>query len=318
MVPVYYKVEISYVGDVGIVIEENYLAVRNVPVLRSITVGNTKTPFALEAVIGGRDVTFMEIAAPTQAFSPGVKPGILFGGPVLDDRMTWGFGWFSGSGSTELGSFSGEAISIGRVTGLLVDRGEGASRELVHLGMSANVSLGSAEPIRYQARPESHLAPFIVDTGDIDANNGYLFGVEGALVRGPFSLQAEFFRAIVDSQRDGTLNFGGAYVSGSWFLTGETRPYDRAAGAFGRVRPDRDLSLASGGFGAVEVGLRYSHVDLNDGPIRGGVMDLGTVGLTWYWNPFVRMKLDYITGGVSGTAQNGRLHILQARFEVDF
>jgi hypothetical protein len=187
VVPISYKLEISYVGDVGIVVEENYLAVRNVPYIQSVTVGNTQTPFALEAVIGGRDVTFMEIAAPTQAFAPGVKPGILFGGPVLDNRMTWGFGWFSGTGSTELGSFSGKAISIGRVTGLPVDRGEGASRQLVHLGMSANISLGSADPIRYQARPESHLAPFTVlarplqiclDEGDLARLEAWAFVTE--------------------------------------------------------------------------------------------------------------------------------------------
>ncbi len=316
VIPVLYKLEISYVGDVGVVVEENYLAVKNVPVVQSVTVGNTQTPFALEGVTSGRDLTFMELAAPTQAFAPGVKAGLLFGGPVLDDRMTWGFGWFSGSGSTELGSFSGEATSIGRVTGLLVDRE--ASRELVHLGLSASISLGSAEPVRYQARPESHLAPFIVDTDDIDASNAYLVGVEAAMVRGPFSVQAEAFRSIVDSKRDGTLGFGGVYVYGSWFLTGESRPYDRTAGVFTRLQPRRDLSLRGGGLGALELGVRYSHVDLSDGPVRGGVMDLGTIGLNWYWNPHVKMKFNYITGGVHGGSQNGRLHVLQARFEVDF
>lgn len=316
--PLYYKVEISYVGDVGVVVEENYLGVRNVPVVQSIFVGNLQTPFALEGVTSGRDLTFMEIAAPTQAFAPGIKAGLLFGGPVLDNRMTWGFGWFSGSGSTELGSFSGQASSIGRVTWLPVDRGAGGARDLVHLGLSANISLGSADPIRYQARPESHLAPFIVDTDDIDANNAYLVGLEAAMVRGPFSLQGELFHSIVDSKRDGTLNFGGGYVQGSWFLTGESRPYDRAAGVFTRVQPRRDLSLRGGGLGALELGVRYSHVDLSDGPIRGGVMDLGTIGLNWYWNPYVKMKFNYITGGISGGNQNGRLHIIQARFELDF
>lgn len=316
--PLYYKVEISYVGDVGVVVEENYLGVRNVPVVQSIFVGNLQTPFALEGVTSGRDLTLMEIAAPTQAFAPGIKAGLLFGGPVLDNRMTWGFGWFSGSGSTELGSFSGQASSIGRVTWLPVDRGADGARDLVHLGLSATISLGSADPIRYQARPESHLAPFIVDTGDVDANNAYLVGVEAAMVRGPFSLQGEFFHSIVDSKREGTLNLGGVYVQGSWFLTGESRPYDRAAGVFTRVRPRRDLSLRGGGLGALELGVRYSHVDLSDGPIRGGVMDLGTIGLNWYWNPYVKMKFNYITGGISGGNQNGRLHILQARFELDF
>jgi phosphate-selective porin OprO/OprP len=318
VIPVLYKVEISFVGDVGIVVEQNYLGVRNVPVVQSVFVGNLQTPFALEDVTSGRDLTFMEIAAPTQAFAPGIKAGILFGGPVLDNRMTWGFGWFSGSGSTELGSFSGQASSIGRVTWLPVDRERDGSRDLVHLGLSANISLGSADPVRYQARPESHLAPFIVDTGDIDANNAYLVGFEAAMVRGPLSLQGELFHSAVDDKRGGMLNFGGLYVYGSWLLTGESRPYDRAAGVFARLQPRRDLSLRGGGLGAVELGVRYSHVDLNDGPVRGGIMDLGTIGLNWYWNPYVKMKFNYVIGGVRGNSQNGNLQILQARFELDF
>jgi phosphate-selective porin OprO/OprP len=106
-------------------------------------------------------------------------------------------------------------------------------------------------------------------------------------------------------------------VYGSSFATVESRPYDRTTGVFTRVRPRRDLSFSSGGLGALELGLRYSHVDLNDGPVRGGIMDLSTTGLTWYWNANVKMKANYITGGVHGGTQNGRVHIFEARFELD-
>jgi phosphate-selective porin OprO and OprP len=95
------------------------------------------------------------------------------------------------------------------------------------------------------------------------------------------------------------------YVYGSWFLTGESRPYDRAAGVFMRVKPRRDLSLRGGGLGAVELGARYSHVDLDDGSVHGGVMDLGTLGLNWYWNPYMKMKLNYIVGNVRGGSRTG-------------
>jgi phosphate-selective porin OprO/OprP len=260
----------------------------------------------------------MEIAAPTQAFAPGVKPGILFGGPVLDGRMTWGLGWFSGSGSAELGSFSAQATSAGRVTGLPVDREGEGTRDLVHLGLNASVALGAAHPIRYQARPESHLAPYIADTRDIAADNAYLAGVEAAVVRGPFSLQGEFFHATVNPRRGGMLNFGGFYLYGSWFLTGESRPYDRSAGVFSRLQPLRDLSLRGGAPGAIELGVRYSHVDLTDGAVRGGIMDLVTLGLNWYWNPYLRMRFNYIVGNVRSGSQNGNLNILQTRLELDF
>jgi phosphate-selective porin OprO/OprP len=273
----------------------------------------------LEAVVSGRDLTFMEVAAPVQAFAPGVKAGILAGRPVFDNQATWALGFFSGSGSVEIGTFSGRATGVGRVTWLAVDRTDGAgSPELLHLGLSGSVSIGGDASIRYQARPESFLAPFIVDTGDLPVYGAVLVGVEAAVVRGPFSLQSEFFHSSVQAKDGRNLNFGGVYLTGSWFVTGESRPYDRPAGLFGRVVPRRDFSFTGRGLGAVELGARYSHVDLSDGPVDGGVMDLGTLGLTWYWNPYTKMKFNYIVGAVKGGNQSGRLQIFQARVEFDF
>jgi hypothetical protein len=48
LIPIYYKIEISYVGDVGIVVESNYLGVKSVPIVQSVTIGNQQTPFSLE------------------------------------------------------------------------------------------------------------------------------------------------------------------------------------------------------------------------------------------------------------------------------
>ena len=317
-VSLFYKLEVSVIHN-QVVLEENYLGIKKVPVLQTITVGNIQTPFSLEDITSGRDVTFMEEAAPTHAFAPGTKPGVVVGGPVLDQRATWRLGLFSGSSNEQLGNLSGLATVIGRVTWLPVDREGDGSRDLVHLGVSGSVSAGSQQqPVRYQARPEAHLAPFLVDTGDIDASSAFQVGLEAAVVRGPFSLQTEFFSSFEEEKGGGTLAFNGVYVYGSWFVTGESRPYDRTTGVFTRVRPRRDLSLSGGGLGALELGLRYSHVDLNDGPVRGGIMDLGTAGLTWYWNANVKMKVNYITGGVHGASQNGRLRIFEARFELDF
>jgi phosphate-selective porin OprO/OprP len=314
----FYKLEVSVIHNQAVA-EENYLGVKNVPLLQSITVGNIKTPFSLGKVASFGNLTFMERAAPTQAFAPGIKPGLAVGGPVLDQRATWRFGLFSGASNQQIGNLSGLATAIGRLTWLPVDRGDEGARDLVHLGLSGSVSAGSnQQPVRYRARPEAHLAPYLVDTGDIDASSAWQVGLEAAVVHGSLSLQTEFFRSTVQDKHDGSLAFNGVYVYGSWFVTGESRPYDRATGVFTRVRPRRDLSFRGGGFGALELGVRFSHVDLDDGPVRGGIMDLGATGLTWYCNPNVKVRANYITGAVHGASQNGRLRIFEARFEVDF
>jgi phosphate-selective porin len=87
---------------------------------------------------------------------------------------------------------------------------------------------------------------------------------------------------------------------------------------FARVKPRRDLSLHGRGLGALELGLRFSHVDLNDDPVLGGIMNLGTAGLTWYWNGNAKMQANHITGAVQGTSQNGHRRLFETRFEVEF
>ncbi len=61
----------------------------------------------------------------------------------------------------------------------------------------------------------------------------------------------------------------------------------------------------TGGRGAWELGLRFSHTDLDDnaglagaacaaGCIRGGTQNIWTFGVNWYLNPQVRLLFNYL------------------------
>lgn len=164
------------------------------------------------------------------------------------------------------------------------------------------------------------------------------FGAEFAAVQGPFSLQSEYFRsrynrsngAILLANAAGNyapggsaLDFDGYYAYGTWHLTGESRASAyKVAGlnpaTFGQI--DIKHPLSAGGLGAWELGLRYSAINLNNGPISGssfpnllaaaqgnavastlvansGVVggreeDL-TVGLNWYPDPGIRVMANW-------------------------
>ena len=46
--------------------------------------------------------------------------------------------------------------------------------------------------------------------------------------------------------------------------------------------------------GAWQVGLRFSYLDLNDKAIQGGMVYDWTAGLNWFWNPNMKVQLNYI------------------------
>jgi phosphate-selective porin OprO/OprP len=148
--------------------------------------------------------------------------------------------------------------------------------------------LDAARVVKLDSRAETHpLRAKFLSTGDMKYVDSYdQIGGGFAGVFGPVSFQAEYQQTKVN-RADTTIvavrdhEFSGYYGQVSWLLTGETRPYSSSEGEFGRVIP-------KGRFGALELGLRYSTMDLNDitavDAIKGGSAENLTLGLTWFMN----------------------------------
>jgi phosphate-selective porin OprO/OprP len=320
ILPVSYQLELGYVPS-QFYIEESYLAFKDIPYIGQIKIGQYQAPMGLDAITSSRDVTFMEPAAPIQALAPGVNAGIQIGRPVFNERATWALGIFTDGVGQDFGDASKDyGRAIIRLTGLPIyrpDPDQPGSVQLLHVGLSANVLYSGNSTVRYQSRPESHLAPHVLDTGDIAAQRAVAFGTEAAWVNGPFCVQGEMLSSYVE-QGDTTLDFHGFYASASWFLTGESRPYDRTEGQFARVIPKQNFNWGHGGWGAWEVAGRLSYTDLNSGDIDGGRIMMVMAGVNWYLHSHVKWRFDYGFGQVSGRSPEGNLNIFQTRIEVDF
>lgn len=210
--------------------------------------------------------------------------------------------------------FDSQFAAVARLGGL-VARGSDYN---VHAGLSgtwvfepadqSSDANGARNPIRFRDRPEIRVdSTRLIDTGSIDADAAYVAGLELGANWKNFYLQGENFWFGIERPDGSALSnpsFGGYYLQGSWLITGESRRYDPAAGAFQAPRPFVPFT-AYGGLGAWELALRYSHTDLNyregfsglmpleDG-VRGGEQDIWTLGLSWYINPSVRLLFNYL------------------------
>ncbi len=287
-----------------------YLGLKKLPAVGTLKVGHFKEPFGLEELTSSKYITFMERSLPI-VFTPSRNTGIGVNNTALNKRLTWSAGAFLDTNDygDEAGAENSEAVTA-RITGLPWYRGKDG---LLHLGLSYSYRDAKDDAVRFRERPEAHLAPRFVDTGDINADSENRFGIEAALVHGPLSIQGEYMGTQVDALSGPDPEFSGYYGYVSYFLTGEHRAYKNSTGAFDRVKPK--TNFGKGGIGAWEVALRYSQLDLNDAPITGGELKDITLGVNWYLNPNVRAMLNYVGADLDTV---GDADILQLRFQIDF
>jgi phosphate-selective porin OprO/OprP len=314
--PIQYNLEFGLLKN-EFYLDSAWLMWRNVPWVGTIRAGALDAPIGFENRMSSRDRTFMEMPAPVQAFVPATSLGLFARRTFKDDRISAGLGWYSVGQRRDVGDQSRAlARLVGRVTGLVRDREDapdGRLPELVHLGLAGSYAFAGTDHVRFQSRPETFLAPVAVDTGDVDASQSFVLGLEAAGRRGPLSVQGEFLNAFVNR---GPARFPGMYLSASYLLTGEVRPCDREQAIFGQVLPLRPLSWRARTWGAAECAARWSWVDLDDGEVQGGRMHELSAGFNWYWNQWVRWQAGYSLALADGGPLDGRLHVFQARFQL--
>ncbi|MFM1902204.1 MAG: hypothetical protein RLZZ440_104 [Planctomycetota bacterium] len=178
--------------------------------------------------------------------------------------------------------------------------------------------------VRFRSRgsirngPPGPLNSIYADAGLLTGDWQNMLGLELAAASGPLSLQAEYFGSWLYGGETtgidpinsglqpppgtplGTVFFQGGYLEAAWFLTGEHRPYDLAVSRFGRPVPRsnfyrlRDPRGRIGtSSGAWQLAVRYNYLCLDDGEVRGGVLNGMTVGLNWLLNPNARLVFNY-------------------------
>jgi phosphate-selective porin OprO/OprP len=284
----------------------------------ALRVGNIQEPFSLENTGSSNFNGFLESSLPVATISPGRNFGYLFHGQHRKDRIQWAFGMFTNTQTTDDNRSNSNFTITARATGLPVYKRDG--RRLVHIGVSASLRSPNNGIVSYGSRPETRWSEFFIQTGDIEADSNRLFGLEVALIGGPYWIQAEWLEARPDSLDVGALRFQGSYVEFGYFLTGDVRPYRYVNGTIGRLNPDRPYSRGGNPFkkgsngGALELDFRLSNMDLNDGPVQGGEMTNVTLGMNWYLTRATRFQFNYTYADVRS---DGHANIVQIRYQFN-
>ncbi len=253
-----------------------------------LSIGKQKEPISMERIMTLVNLPMQERSSVAEAFLPARNIGVHLSGNALNRRISWAGGVFNDFIDTNESFNDGATAVVGRLSWLpFVSKDQS---NLVHLAVAARYEDGK-HGFHYRAVPEFSKAPLFVDTGSGAADKTTQYNLEAMWRRGPFWLAAEYLGTHVDSPRFGALDFSSYYVTGSWIITGEMRDYRPKSGTFGPVPVSR--SVNHNGYGAWELAARFSSIDLNDGPVRGGEMDIISLGLSWWLSPNFNVNMNY-------------------------
>jgi len=168
----------------------------------------------------------------------------------------------------------------------------------------------------------------------LDPNAGFLdgrrsrIGLELSLAWGPLAFRAEYLLRsdeMVNGALEEDVDSTAWYVAVTWIVTGETKLVES------RITPAKPFDLA-GGWGAVELVLRFSHAEVDDSiedigvslAVQSNEVSIITFGVNWWLQRNVRVSAnvvredyhDEITFG-GGRTEDTLLGIL-FRFQIDF
>jgi len=281
-----YKFQYDFTGSGAGGIRDAYLEYDDLGPAK-VRIGHFEEPFSLQNMVSSKHVNFLERGLP-DVFETGRNLGIA----VISGSDHWSAsGGLFGSGiDNDSDGDEGFGLS-GRLTWAPINDGG----RVVHVGGSLSYrDTGDEERVRFSQRPESHTTDIrLLNTGNIDADEFYRYGLEAAWVHHRLTLQGEFLGASVE-RNDGRpdADFEGYYGEILWFLTDDRRPYNGSGGNFKSVTPKS--AVGQGGFGAWQVGARISNVDLIDSGIDGGEQDNLTLGVNWFPHSNLRFSLNYI------------------------
>ncbi|HYE29272.1 MAG TPA: porin [Allosphingosinicella sp.] len=322
-----YKIEVDFANN-DVEIADALLNYKASKAL-ALTLGQHNNFQSIEELTSSRFLSFLERAAFTDAFNFERRVGlsatyasgdVIAQGGIFTDNID---DLADAQDAVGLGD-ENDAVSVdGRI--VYAPR---IGKAQLHLGASAhwrdNGDTAATGPAtRYRQRPFVHTSNTrFLATPSLRVGTESDYGLEAALIRGPLHAVAELHWLNADTLTAGlSPTFFGGYAEIGYFVTGESRGYK--AGRWDRTRVRRPVG--DGGAGAVQLNLRYDHLDLTDGGVIGGRQRGYEASLVWIAQDHVRFLLNYghlryddAAIAAAGGDRDYGIDVFGARAQVDF
>jgi phosphate-selective porin OprO/OprP len=286
-----------------------------------LIIGHHNNFQSLEELTSSRFLSFMERAAFTDAFNFERRVGLSATYAAGDFIAQAGVFTDSISDLASIGDDNNAVSADARIV-YAPKLGEAQ----LHLGGSAhyrdNHDVADISRTRYRQRPFVHTTDVrFLATPAVNVEKESHYGLEAAFIGGPLHAAAEAHWLNADAGPNLSPAYFGGYAEVGYYLTGETRGYK--SGQFDRTKVLKPVG--GGGFGAIQVNLRYDYLDLNDGPIIGGIQQGYQASLIWIPQDHVRFlvnlgHLRYEDAAVAAAAgkRDYSINVAGARAQVDF
>jgi len=274
----------------------------------TVTVGKQKEPINMDRSMTMIQIASQERYAAADAMFPTRNFGVVVNGTARNQRVSWAAGLFN-DWLIEGESLDNSATqTVGRVTWLpFLSEDES---KLIHVGLGIRYS-NARNGLHFQSRPETGNTPIFVDTGEFAADSSTLYNWELGWRGGPVWLMAEYSDNHVDAPTLDNPRFTGYHLSGTWAISHEMRAYRKRSGVFGGLPIAQ--SVEQGGRGALEMALRYSSIDLTDGQVAGGEMDVATAQFNWWLTNSMALSLNYRRTWTDRRGLDGKMDALVGR-----
>ena len=301
-------------------------------------IGAFKMPFSYEELTSSRLIDFQERSL-ANVLAPGKEQGLsIYGIPTK--WMSYAVAWTNGNGKEgdEANAVVDNHDLIARLAFNFAELAQ-VSNSVLHFGLGrteGTIPVAATPTGRTEGRglqffnSAAFTGSGVAVAQKVDRERT---GVELIAAHGPFKLQAETVTANYSGTSNAGVGFdrdiGARYAAISWLITGENYTDMYSLNGNRALKPSRPFKRGADGWGAFELGVRFSKFDAGDFTTTNsagtGVLasncnaagictnkaDALTVGLKWVPNTNTRVYLNYIktdfdtaVGGVTDGSAN--------------